>query len=200
MASLHACWWERPETSEGPWLPLPAVYDPSPSIRASRDALLTMEGEPWACNLLGTCQVRTLLCLLDDPCFVLDILQAAPRTLIATAGDFALARGEIQVCIGPAAYDLASFYSASRWLYARTPLCLTETRNSYLDRLNCLLDVPTDRALFDATYDAAQAWLFLTNWLPLVAERPPSVLARAHLFRAAISEPALASIRRLERI
>jgi len=198
MASLHACWWQRPETAEGPWLPLPAIYDPEPSICGSRGALLSIEGQPWAKNLLEPCQVRSLLRLLDDPLIVLDMLQSAPRTLIV-ARDFSFAEAEPQVCIGPAAYDLASFYATSRWLYGRTPLGLTETRNSYLDRLNNLLDVPTDRALFDATYDAAQAWLFITGWLPLMAECPPTVLARSHLFRAAVSEPALASLRRLER-
>jgi hypothetical protein len=197
MAELHAGWWDKVQ-EDGPWPRLAEVYAPGAAISNARGSLLAIESENWTQRLLGEGSVSTLLSLLDDPAPVLDLLRSAPVTLIAPGEG----REETDryVYAGPAAYDLASFYASSRWLYGRTPLGMVETRNAYLRSLDSLLGSRVDECLFDITLDAARCWSFALGWSEYIAARPPALMARAHLFRAAVAEPALAALRRLQRI
>jgi len=203
MADQHAEWWNL-SGEDLPWAPLPTVYDPDQAAHA-KEALLKIERAPWAGRLLGSGRAGALLAFLDDPAPALDLLLAAPRTLIAGDQGFALEDGypvdiEAQVCAGPAAYDLAGFYSSARWLGGSAPLTLTQSRNHYLERLAGLLPVSFDRGLFDMTFDAALAWRFAVLWPPRILEQSTALLAQEHFFQATVLEPALASMQRLRRL
>jgi hypothetical protein len=199
MASLHAGWWGKVQDDEL-WPRLPEIYEPEPIIGTTREALLAIEGEAWTERLLGEGRVSTLLSLVDEPALALDLLQCAPTTLISPDSGTEGQESDRYVCEGPAAYDLAAFYSSTRWLYGRAPLGLAGTRNAYLIRLGSLLNEPIDHALFDITLDAARCWNFVLGWAQTLATRPPALLARAHIFRSAVAEPAFASLSRLQRI
>jgi hypothetical protein len=204
LANMHAAWWGRPSTIQGKrWEPAPVWRADSGSMRAAREALLAIEEAHWGERFLPRAAARSWLRLLDDPGSLLSILAGMPQTLIhgdhgrdRLPGGLGSSWGPVGV--GPAPYDLACFYSSSRWWFGRLPLSLTEMRNWYLQRLNERLDAEEqlDRYTFDLGFDAALAWRFAIHWPALIMEHHTILLAGAHHLRAAVIEPACASLRR----
>lgn len=198
MAAAHAAWW-----GDAHWEPLPCVYEPAPLVEEARAAVLRLEASGLYRAVLSPERVRLLLAVLDNPHWLVDIMYALPRTLLIAESalpDFdGDSYGPPPAYAGPAPYDLACFYSCSRWWFGRTPLSTVDTRNIYLDHLNSALAEPLDRCLFDIGFDAALAWRFAVAWTPRLAANPALFLARSQVTRAALVDPAFASLSRVLR-
>ena len=202
MSVLHARWWEWPSSATAQRWALPSHFESSWAIEEARRALLEIERAAWGERLMPAKETRGWLHLLENPCDFVGILEQMPRTLIygdEPTGD-PLGRPGTErgpVVSGTAPYDVACFYSASRWWYGRLPMGRVEMRNWYLERLNERLGGERlDRYTFDLGFDAALAWRFATGWLPFMAEHHATLLARAAYLRATVIEPAWASLRR----
>jgi hypothetical protein len=209
ISALHAEWWDLSEEA-GPWQPLDIIYSPERGICEAHAALDRIASAAWGSRLLTAERVTALRKLLDNPSQVLASLSAMPRTLVAVDHEESLVQdacggfdlypfGAATVGIGPAAYDLACFYSGSRWRFGRTPLSMTSTRAYYLQHLNADLPDRADRCDFDEAFDAALAWRFAALWTRAIASSHICLLAQSHTFSASVVEPAFASLARLSR-
>jgi hypothetical protein len=202
MAALHATWWGWPTSAPARRWALASQVETACAIEEARRALLEIGDAPWGERLIPAKEIRGWLHLIDNPGESLLNLSQLPPTLIygdEPGGNLfdkpGIRRG--QVVSGPAPYDVACFYSASRWWYGRLPMGRVEMRNWYLERLNERLGMEClDRYCFDLGFDAALAWRFATRWLPFIAEHHATLLARAAYLRATVIEPAWASLRR----
>jgi hypothetical protein len=206
LADLHATWWgQPPDPADCPWAWTPLGYEVFAPAGEARAALLQIEAAPWGHRFFTPEQIRGWLHALDDPACLLDMLRQMPQTLIhgghaplhttTPAGGAPLFDWQM-VGVGPAPYDLACFYSLSRWRLGRVPLSLAAMRNHYLQRLNDHLGRCLDRYLFDAAFDAARAWSFLTLWPAAILDCHATLLASRHHLQATVIEPAYASLRR----
>lgn len=203
LSVLHADWWGHADIP-GPWAPLDLIYTPQDAIQEAQSALDKIQRFSRGSKFLSETQIGTLRVLLDDPSPLLSLLQSMPRTLITNTEPGSIessycGQDNATVGIGPAAYDLACFYSSSRWGFGRTPLSMASTRAAYLQHLSNLLPTPVARCEFDEAFDAAMAWRFAILWTQAMADRPLCLLARAHQLQAAVVEPAFASLRRVMR-
>ncbi|MFL5733471.1 MAG: hypothetical protein ACJ78Q_09725 [Chloroflexia bacterium] len=224
LADLHATWWDHPpDPADCSWTWAHLGPEAHHMAEQARAALLQIEAAPWGSHFFTREQTRAWLIALDDPSPLLAMLQQMPQTLIA-AGSMQSVVGSRQIqltadcllpttyssghapCptaadwqmvgVGPAPYDLACFYSSARWWFGRLPLSLTTMRNHYLDHLNHRLGRQLDHYLFDAAFDAARAWQFLTSWPTAILERHPILLAHRHHLQTTVIGPAYASLRR----
>jgi len=202
LAEMHATWWGRPLSATAQSWELAWDYERGSAIEEARHALREIADAPWGARLLSREEIRGWLHLLGNPGETLSILSQVPQTLIygdeLTGDPFerpGLYRG--QVMSGPAPYDVACFYSSSRWWYGRLPVGRAEMRNWYLEHLNERLGrACLDRYMFDLSFDASLAWRFVARWLPLIVGHHTTFLARASYLRATVIEPASASLRR----
>jgi hypothetical protein len=206
LADLHATWWgQPPDLRDCPWAWTPLGQHGLEMAKQARAALLEIGAAPWGSKFFAPGHIRAWLRALDDPAALLGILDQMPQTLIhgghpqvhTNASTGATGQFDWQIVgVGPAPYDLACFYSASRWCLGRVPLTLTAMRDHYLQHLNDRLDRPIDRYLFDAAFDASRAWSFLTLWPAAILDRHASLLATRHHLQSTVLEPAYASLRR----
>ena len=139
--------------------------------------------------------------MLDCPDCLLDTLQQVPQTLIQwDSRESGVHVGRFPhwqtLGAGPAAHDLACFYSSARWWYGRLPMTLAEMRSYYLQQLNRHIPEPLDRYLLDASLDAARAWRFALLWPSFIADQHATLSAHLHHLQATVIEPAHASLRR----
>jgi thiamine kinase-like enzyme len=80
------------------------------------------------------------------------------------------------VSIGPSILDLVKFCQASRWHFAPLPLSQAEITGRYRSQLaNKNGFMWTDRD-WDRNWDHALLWIFLTDWVDLLAQIPISIL------------------------
>jgi hypothetical protein len=201
-AVMHATWWGLPLSADVERWELAWDFERGCAIEEARRAILEIGDATWGARLLPVEQISAWLRLLDNPGDVVSILDQMPQTLIY--GDDLIGNpferpghNKWQVVSGPAPYDLARFYSSSRWWYGRLPVGRIEMRNWYLERLNERLGAEDlDRYTFDLGFDAALAWRFATRWLPFIAENHTTLLATATYLKATVIEPAWASLRR----
>ena len=203
LAVMHATWWEQPLSAGAERREFAWDLESGCAIDEARHAILEIANASWGTRMLPEEQLRGWLRLLDNPRDIAGVLAQMPTTLIyggeLTGDPFDDHRGRsgMRAMIGPAPYDLACFYSSSRWCYGRLPVGRIEMRNWYLERLNeCLGARHLDRYTFDLGFDAALAWRFITRWLPFIVEYHTTLLARATYLRATVIEPAWASLRR----
>lgn len=205
LADLHATWWglaPLPASGGTPGV-LPDGDHMESAIVEARAALAEMEGAPWGSRFLLAEEARAWLRVLDNPAPLLETLASMPQTLVhAECRPYSLALHDgfstegRAMGPGPAPYDLACFYSSSRWWFGHVPLSLTGMRNVYLRRLNERLERPLDRYAFDAAFDTAVAWRFATLWPPAILEYRTSLMANLHHLRATVIDPAGAALRR----
>lgn len=206
LADLHARWWDcPPNAADYPWVWTPTGQHTESLIREAREALIEIEGQPWAEQFFPGKRLHAWLDVLDRPSCLLDTLTGMPQTLIhgdywpgniAMRADGPAVFDWQLVGVGPAPYDLACFHSSSRWWFGRLPLSLTEMRSHYLARLNKQLGHNIDRYVFDVGMDAARAWRFAVLWPTVILEHHTGLLATLHHMRATAIEPAFASLRR----
>jgi hypothetical protein len=202
MAVLHATWWGEPLGAGAERWELAWDLESGRAIDEARHAILEIADASWGTRMLPAEQIRGWLRLLDDPRDMVGILAQMPTTLIyrgEMTGDPFDHRGRsaVRAMSGPAPYDLACFYSSSRWWYGRLPMGRVEMRNWYLERLNERLGAQhLNRYTFDLGFDASLAWGFAARWIPFFVENHTALLARASHLRATVIDPAWASLRR----
>ena len=206
LAELHASHWGRPpDRDDYPWVWSPTGHHTEMLVEDSRLALLELEGKSWCADFFPEGHLRAWLNVLEEPWRLLDTLAAMPQTLIHGdywPGNIAMrAEGPAVfdwqfVGAGPAVYDLASFYSLSRWWFGRLPLSLAEIRGHYLRELNLRLGEDIDRYAFDLGIDTARAWRFAISWPRSILDHHSSLMSARHRLQNTVLEPSFASLRR----
>lgn len=80
------------------------------------------------------------------------------------------------VSIGPGILDLVKFYQTSRWRFDPLPLSQAEMTTRYRSQLAKKNGFTWTDQAWDQHWDNALLWLFLTEWVDLIAQIPTSIL------------------------
>jgi aminoglycoside phosphotransferase (APT) family kinase protein len=106
-----------------------------------------------------------------------------------------------KAAIGPPILDLLNFVKASFWWFEPLPISQEEIVDHYRTRIKLANGYIWKQAEWEALWDYAKLWTFMTQWLDLLATIPDSVLESRieHLETAWLKPVMEAAERRLPR-
>lgn len=81
-----------------------------------------------------------------------------------------------QAGIGPSVLDLVNFVQASRWWFSPLPVSTEEIIAYYRAGIANSLDYHWEEAEWETLWDYALLWIFIANWIDLVAAIPDSLV------------------------
>ena len=81
-----------------------------------------------------------------------------------------------QAGIGPSVLDLVNFVQASRWWFSPLPLSTEEIIAYYRHGIAESLDYRWEDSEWETQWDYALLWIFIANWIDLVAAIPESLV------------------------
>lgn len=188
LSILHDRFWGLGEDlASYPWISRPFDADYSIHVRAAESSIrrLSLISPP---TLLS--KDPSLLSLLERILVHIDAIRAAlmrdPFTLLHGdywPGNINIYKDDIltifdweHAAIGPAAIDLVSFIYKSRWWFNDLPVSPDELVSRYRERIFVSHDYAWEDADWEASYDHALLWIFIADWVDLLASIPDSVL------------------------
>ena len=104
-----------------------------------------------------------------------------------------------ETAIGPGILDLVTFIQASRWWFDPLPIAVSAITDHYRQRLQLANGFIWADDDWQRQYDHALLWIFITQWIDLLAAIPDSMLSsRLPQLNAIWLEPVYAAaLRRL---
>jgi hypothetical protein len=204
LARLHVAFWEAPTLASWSWLAQPTARDAVALLDDGRRGLERLIAEGAYDDCLHAERVVQLLALARAPEGLLDVLQAAGRTLLHGDAGFqnvVIAHDGRRLwydwqlaAVGPPALDLATFLHPWHYPEAQPPLSPAAMVAAYLERLAARGRV-LDPMAFARQIEAALLWRWLIQWAPLLGlyrqRLRPDVRQRLYHVFAQLHWPAL---------
>jgi hypothetical protein len=188
LVTLHDRFW----TLEGDleiynWLGRPLTRDVEIYIQAAASGIERLLNRgPLPIFKDKPAYLKMLEVLVDRAPFIAQGLKKCPFTLVH--GDFwpgnmfLTSTGKIvaydwqNVSIGPGILDLVKFYQSSRWHFTPLPLTQTKITARYRNQLMKKNGFTWSNSEWDCCWDYTLLWIFLTEWVDLLAQIPKSIL------------------------
>lgn len=99
-----------------------------------------------------------------------------PGNLLALPGGKLVAYDWQHVSLGPGILDLVRFYQASLWGFSPLPVSQAEVISRYREKLAEKNGVSWEEHDWQKQWDYALLWIFLTDWVDLLAKIPESII------------------------
>lgn len=207
LVALHDRFWGLgADLSAYPWLARPLSTDFAIYLQAAAGGLHKL-ADKSVTNALGRDPqlIATLQRLIDNAEPIATSLRAAPATLLhgdywpgnitqGVDGEFYIYDWQ-QASIGPGVLDLFNFIQSSQWYYAPLPIPPEELIIHYRAQIYHAVQFAWEDAEWDALWDAALLWNFMTNWVDMLVNIPASVLqTRYPQIRSLWIDPVMAAI------
>jgi len=99
-----------------------------------------------------------------------------PGNLFATPSGNIVTYDWQHVGVGPGILDMVKFYQTSRWRFSPMPISQAEIVARYRDQLENKNGFAWSDREWDRDWEFALLWVFLTDWVDLLAHIPTSIL------------------------
>lgn len=209
LVALHDRFWGLGiDLAAYPWLARPLGSDYAIFTQAAATGVQKLVAKAGS-NLLARDPkfIGMIQHLVENADQVAAALRAAPATLLhgdywpgnitqAVDGGFYIYDWQ-QASIGPGVLDLFHFVQSSRWYFPPLPITPEELISHYRARLFDAVHYSWEDSEWDALWDYALLWNFMTDWVDMLVNIPASVLqTRYQQLRSIWIDPVIAAINR----
>jgi hypothetical protein len=188
LVALHERFWGlRDHLETYHWLPQPLDADFDIHQTAAKDALQNLSGPDGAAQISrDQTLMNALYRLTENATAIVDHLHRIPATLLHCdywPGNLAITSEQLyafdwqQVSIGPGTLDLVTLLQNSLWWFKELPLSAETLVGHYREVLYRLNNLEWTDDEWSALWDYSLMWVFLSDWLPLLARIPSSILS-----------------------
>jgi hypothetical protein len=209
LVALHDRFWGLgPDLAAYPWLARPLGSDYAINIQAATTGVRKLiDNSNLNMITRDPKLVQLIKRLVEHADQVASALRVPPATLLhgdywpgnitlSVDGGFFVYDWQ-QAAIGPGVLDLIHFVQASQWYFHPLPVTPKELTTHYRSRLADTSHQVWDDNDWDALWDYALLWNFLTNWVDMLVNIPGSVMQTQYLqMRSLWLDPVSAAINR----